>query len=228
MSALDVLRQLELHVVAQVVEAELVVRAVGDVGRVRDLSFGVVQLVLDDANRHAEEAIDLAHPLGVAAGQVVVHRDHVDALAFEGVQVGGQGRDERLAFARLHLGDPPAVQHHAADELDVEMAHVEHAPAGLAHDGERLRQHLIERRAAGHAVAELDGLRAQPGVIEAAHRALELVDARDDRPKPFQFPFVLRADDLGEQRVDHAGVAYLGEGRDLLARRRGQVDSYRF
>ena len=35
--ALDVVRELELHVVAQVVEAELVVRAVGDVGGVGDL-----------------------------------------------------------------------------------------------------------------------------------------------------------------------------------------------
>ena len=32
MPALHVVRELELHVVAQVVEAELVVRAVGDVG----------------------------------------------------------------------------------------------------------------------------------------------------------------------------------------------------
>ena len=33
--ALDVVRELELHVVAEVVEAELVVRAVGDVARRR-------------------------------------------------------------------------------------------------------------------------------------------------------------------------------------------------
>ena len=49
-SALDVLRQLELHVVAQVVEAELVVRPVGDVGGVGLLPLGVVQIVLDDAD----------------------------------------------------------------------------------------------------------------------------------------------------------------------------------
>ena len=73
--------------------------------RVRDLALGVVQLVLDDADRHPEEAVDPAHPLGVASRQVVVDRDDVDALAFERVEVRGQRRDERLAFARLHLGD---------------------------------------------------------------------------------------------------------------------------
>ena len=51
--ALHVVRELELHVVAEVVEAELVVRAVGDVGGVGDLALGVVQVVLDDADRHA-------------------------------------------------------------------------------------------------------------------------------------------------------------------------------
>ena len=78
--------ELELHVVAQVVEAELVVGAVGDVRGVGDLPLLVVELVLDDADRHAEEAVDAAHPLRVAAGEVVVDGDDVDALALERVQ----------------------------------------------------------------------------------------------------------------------------------------------
>ena len=160
-AALHVVRELELHVVAQVVEAELVVGAVGDVAGVGDLPLGVVQVVLDDADRHAEEAVDPAHPLRVAAGQVVVDGDDVDALACERIQVGGQGRHERLALAGLHLGDPALVQHRAADQLDVEVAHVEHAPSGLADDGERFRQEVVERLALGQSLPELDRLRAQ-------------------------------------------------------------------
>ena len=99
--------------------------------------------------RHAEEAVDAAHPLRVAAGEVVVDGDDVDALALERVQVGGQRRDQRLAFAGLHLGDLALVQHGAADELDVEVPHVEHAAAGLADDGEGLGQQVVERLAVG-------------------------------------------------------------------------------
>ena len=115
--------------------------------RVGDLALGVVQVVLDDADRHAEEAVDAAHPLGVAAGQVVVDRDDVDALAFERVEIGGQRGDERLAFAGLHLGDLALVEHGAADELHVEVPHVEHAAAGLADDREGLGQQVVERLA---------------------------------------------------------------------------------
>ena len=50
MPALHVVRQLELHVVAQVVEPELVVGAVRDVAPVGDLPLLVVQVVLDDAD----------------------------------------------------------------------------------------------------------------------------------------------------------------------------------
>ena len=53
----------------------------------------------------AEEAVDLAHPLGVALGQVVVDGDDVDALAGERVEIDRQGRDQRLAFAGVHFGD---------------------------------------------------------------------------------------------------------------------------
>jgi hypothetical protein len=38
------------------------------------------------------------------------------------VQIDRQGGDERLAFAGLHLGDLALMQHHAADQLNVEMA----------------------------------------------------------------------------------------------------------
>ncbi len=160
-AALDVLRQLELHVVAKVVEPELVVGAVGDVAAVGDLALGVVQVVLDDADRHAEEAVDAAHPLRVAPRQVVVHRDDVDAFAGEGVEIRGQRGDERLAFARLHFGDLALVQDHAADELHVEVPHVEHAAPGFADDREGFGQDGVERFAATDPLAELGGLGAE-------------------------------------------------------------------
>ena len=81
MVALDAILQAELHVVAQVVEAELVVGAVGDVAVVGLLALVVVEVVDDDADRHAQELVEPAHPLGVALGQVIVDGDDVDALA---------------------------------------------------------------------------------------------------------------------------------------------------
>ena len=103
----------------------------------------------------------MAHPLGVAAGEVVVHRHDVDALAFEGVEIDRQRGDQRLAFAGLHLGDLAAVQDHAALELDVERALAERALGGLADRGEGLDQEVVQGLALGQAFAELDGLGAQ-------------------------------------------------------------------
>ena len=55
------------HVVAQVVEAELVVRAVGDVGGVLLAALGRGLAGQDAAGRHAEGAEDAAHELGLVA-----------------------------------------------------------------------------------------------------------------------------------------------------------------
>ena len=134
--------------------------------------------MLDDADAHPEEAVEASHPLRVAAGEVVVDRDDVNALAFERVQIGGQRRDERLAFAGLHLGDRPVVQDHAADQLDVEVPHVEHAAAGFADDGKGLDEEIVERGAVGDALAELDGLRPELFVGEGLDAGLERVDLR--------------------------------------------------
>ena len=137
--------EVELHVVAQVVEAELVVGAVGDVGGVGFAALLVVQIVHDDADGQAEEAVELAHPLGVAFGQVVVDGDDVHAAPAERVQINRQGGDQRLAFTGLHFGDLALVQHHAADQLHIEVAHVQHAAAGLADHGEGLDQKVVQR-----------------------------------------------------------------------------------
>ena len=73
------------HVVPEVVEAELVVGAVGDVGVVGGLLAGGVDAVDDQAHGEAHPPVDLAHPVAVALGQVVVDGDDVDPLAGQGV-----------------------------------------------------------------------------------------------------------------------------------------------
>ena len=143
--ALHAIFYLELHVVAQVVEAELVVGSVSDVRGVSGPALAVVQVVNDHAHRQPQKLVDLAHPLGVALGQVVVHRHHVHAVPGQRIQIAGQRGHQRLAFAGLHLGDLALVQHHAADQLHVEVAHLHRAPARLAHHRKGLGQNLVQR-----------------------------------------------------------------------------------
>ena len=103
------------HVVAEIVEAELVVGGVGDVGGIGGLAFFVGQAVDDDADGQAEELVDAAHPFRVAPGEIVVDGDDMDALAFKRVEIDGQRRHQRLALAGAHLRDAAIVKDHAAD-----------------------------------------------------------------------------------------------------------------
>ncbi len=120
-AALHALLQAPGHVVAQVVEAELVVGAVGDVGAVLLAALLRRLLGQDHAHLEPEEAVHPAHPLRVALGQVVVDRDDVHALPAQRVEVGRQRRDQGLALAGLHLGDVAQVQRGPAHQLHVEV-----------------------------------------------------------------------------------------------------------
>src|SRR5215471_7751829 len=137
MSALYAVSYVVLHVVAQVVEAVFVVGAVGDVGAVGSAPLVVVEVVDDDADGEAEPAIKRTHPLGVAAGEVVVDGDDVNAAAGEGIQDSGKSGDEGLPFTGFHFGDFAVVQNTSADQLHVEVPHVEEPPAGFAGESER-------------------------------------------------------------------------------------------
>ena len=140
--------------------------------------------------------MDAAHPLRVAARQVVVDRDDVDALPGQRVQVGGERRDEGLAFAGPHLGDPAFVQHHPADELDVEVPHPQDPLAGLADDGERLGEEIVEGRPCAIRARNSSFLARRSSSESAAIAGSSALIRSTMRPEPLQRPLVLRADDL--------------------------------
>ena len=205
------------HVVAQVIEAELVVGAVGDVGGVGGLLLVVRHARQVAAGGEPEEAVDAAHPLGVAAGEVVVHRDHMHPTARQRVEVGGQRGDQRLALAGAHLGDLAVVQHHAADELDVEVAHAVHPLASLAHHGEGFGQQRVERLAVGHALAELRGLAAQRLVGQRGDLGLEGVDLAHGVHVLADEAVVATTEDFLEQAGDHVlGSTSIRQRREFI------------
>ena len=171
MRALNLLVARGSHsVVAEIVETELRVCPVGDVALVLlPPNLGRL-LVLNAADGEAERLEDRPHPLGVAAGEVIVDGDDVHAEPGEGVEKDGQGGHEGLSLPGHHLRDHLAVQGDAADELHVEVHHVpldgliadadrfSHEPTGgILHDREGLRQDLVEVACAqgGKAVLEL-------------------------------------------------------------------------
>ena len=71
------------------------------------------------------------------------------------------------------------MQHHAADQLHVEVALAESPPRRLATERERLRQQVVERLAVAGPLPELVGLLADVGVLEQLHLRLDAVDRRD-------------------------------------------------
>ena len=102
------------HVVAQIIEAKLVVGSVSYVGRVLGPFHSGVALAGDhqtDAQPHP--TVDLPHPLSVATGQVVVDGDHMDALAGDPIEVNRQCGGEGLALTGLHFGHPSEVERSA-------------------------------------------------------------------------------------------------------------------
>jgi hypothetical protein len=124
-------------------------------GAVRVAPRDVVQVVQDHAHVEAEEAVHLAHPLGVAAREVVVHRHHVHG-ARERVQVRGQRGDQRLALAGAHLGDPAAVQH------DARRSSARRSGAGRARAWRPRARSRTPRRAGRRAAPHCRGARGTP------------------------------------------------------------------
>ena len=206
--ALRALVEVDDHIVAQIVEAELVVGAVGDVGVVgfaaRDgaqvlvavVVGGVVGIVeeggfvgftragLDDAGADAEGVVDWPHPLDAEFRQIVVGRDEVHAFACERVEIERQRGDQGLALAGAHFGDVAFVQDHPADKLHVVVAHSGGAAAGFANGSEGFGQEIVQRLARFQALAESIRFRAQGFVGEGCELRFQRVDVLYDLLQP--------------------------------------------
>ena len=188
----------EGHVVAQVIEAEFVVRAISDGTAVGGLLFRHRRAGLDHAHAESEKFVDRPHPVGVALGEIFVNRDDMHALARKRVQIGRQGRHQGLAFAGAHLGDRTFVQHDAADHLHIEMTQLQSSLARLAHGGEGLRQQFLKRFAPFQPGAQFPGSRANLLVGLAFVLRFQPVDRSHGFPHPLQLPRIAAAKDSAE------------------------------
>ena len=210
-------------VVAQVVETEFGVGAVGDVAVVLFAADGGRLVVQNAADGQPQELVNGAHPFAVTGGQVIVDGDQVDAAAGEGVQINRQRGDQGLAFTGRHFGNMGGVQRVAADELDVEGDHfppdgvVAHddvgaakAPAGVFDHREGLGQNLVQPAGQGRVVGDLRqfvlpgrGLLAQDILRLLLKLRLEVVDLLDQRLQPFDLALVSRADEFLYDETNH-------------------------
>ncbi len=201
--ALELVVHAERHVVAQVIEAVFVVGAVGDVGSVGGaLLFRRLEW-RDDADGQTEEFVQRAHPVGVAASEVVVHGNHMNALAGQRIEVHRQGADEGFTFTGTHFCDLTFVQGHAADQLNVEVAHAHDTLARFTGHREGFRQQLIEGFAFGYAGLELFGLGAQLLVRKGHHLLFEGIDDLYRLEHAFDFTLVLASKKFFQQRRKH-------------------------
>src|SRR6185437_5536198 len=198
MLALHAIVQAEFHVIAQVVEAEFIVRSVSDIGAVSGFALVVIEVVDDGPDGQTKKFVKPAHPLRIALRQIIVDRNNVYAFAAEPVEITGQGGDERLALAGFHFGDPAAVQFDAADQLHVEMPHIQNAAARFAAYGERFNENIVERSTVRNLLFEFDGFGRQLLVRERLHLGLKIVNGRNHRPQTLHFAVVLRAKNLGK------------------------------
>ena len=201
--ALDHLVATILHIVAQIIEAELVVGRVSDVAVIGFAAQMIDQVGNDDPDAHPEKLVNLPHPFGVAPGEVIIDRNDVDAFAGKRVEIDRQCRDQGLALASAHFGNLAAMKRDTADHLHIVMALAERPLGGFANRREGLGQQIVELGAVFEPLAEQDCLVRQFFVGQRTDRRFERVDRLDDLAELGDIAVVCRSEDRFGQSGDH-------------------------
>ena len=98
------------------------------------------------------------------------------------------------------------MQHDAADDLHGVGLHAQHAPVGLAADGERLGQQVVESLAFGEALFELSGFGLQFLVGQLGHLRLQSKDFILERVDALEFLVRERAEQFFKKRHNSSPV----------------------
>jgi hypothetical protein len=159
------------ELIAQMVEARLLGRHVGEVGGVGAAVRHGVGSLLDDADRQSQQPIDRPHPFGVAARQVVVERQHVRATPLDRLQRDGHRGRQRLSLAGLHFDDGASVERQGRHHLHVVRTVPERPPRGIAHERVQLGAEVVAGSSAELRTQSGD-TRRQCGIWQAAHLPL--------------------------------------------------------
>ncbi len=138
----------------------------------------------------------LAHPLGVALGQIVVDGDDVDTLAAEGVEVGRQRSHQSLTFTGFHLSDAALMKDNTTHQLHPVGVHTENAACGLTRCGESLGQNVVQRLTVGEALLEFGGLCLQLCVRHGAVAVGQSLDLVNNGVNGFQFTLAVSTKNL--------------------------------
>ena len=184
---LDQVLFIDRHVVAKVIETEFVVRTVGDVAFIRGFSLGVVQRVDHTAYGEPQPCVDLAHPVSVTLGQIVVYSYYVNAFSLKCVQIYRKGSHEGLSFTGLHLGDPSLMDRDTADDLHPVVLHIENSPCSLPAYRKGIRKDIVESLAVCQTLLEFRRHGSQLVVIHGLILPLKCQDFVGDLIELFYF-----------------------------------------
>ena len=101
--ALDHVLDTEFQIVAQIIKAEFVIRAIGDVSTISLATFVICQIAGNASNAHPQTLIDTPHPAGVARRQIVIDGNNMYSLAVQRVQKDSKRCDKGLALTSFHF-----------------------------------------------------------------------------------------------------------------------------
>ena len=164
------------HIVTQVIKAELIVGAEGDVAHILQFFDLRGDRVPDQADGKAEEAVQLAHPLAVTRREVLVDGNNVYALAGQRIKINGAGGHQRFTFAGFHLGNTAVMQGHAADELNIEVTHTKYTHRSFSYHGKGLHQQIIQRGTIGQTLFELGSFGFKLFIAQRLHLRFQRID----------------------------------------------------
>ena len=124
----------------------------------------------------------------------------MNAFTGQRIQIGREGRHQRLTFPRAHFGDVALMQENPTFQLHIKGAQAKGTLGSFTAVCKGLGQDRVQRLTALlHTVLELTGLFDDPLIREGGEFGLKRVDLRHQRPHRFHLAIIRRTENLARK-----------------------------
>ena len=127
----------------------------------------------------------------------------MNSIATDRIEVRWQRRHQGLALTRSHFRDLAVMEHHAANQLHIEMPHLQYALGGFANHGECLDQHGLRVLAVSRSLSKLGSLGRERFVGKGLEPRLKPVDLLDLFVHLAQKALITATENFGRYLTEH-------------------------
>ncbi len=187
------------HVIPQIIESELIVGSIGNIGTVSFLFLRRGLPMYHQSRGQAHKGIYTPHFFRTHTRQIIIDGYNMYTFSRQSVEISRKRCNQGFTFSRFHLGNTALVQYDTAQKLNMERSFLKDTVICFAHCGKGIRQNIVQSLPCGKACLQRRRNRLQFRITHCAVTVCQIFDLIGNEFQLFELTLAVSSKQFGKK-----------------------------